>query len=129
MVLDFAGRSVPYSDLLRLLGIGPIGAPRRNILRLARIGIGIIYSESTLPILEEHLDRGRPVIAFVDTGELSYWPIASNHAVVVTGMNADHVYVNDPAFMNAPKTVLRDEFALAWLNCDNACAIVVAEEA
>lgn len=126
MVLEYVGKLVPYDDLLRLLGISAIGAPRRNILRLARLGLEITYSESTLALLAGHLDRERPVIAFVDTGELGYWSVASNHAVVVIDMDATHVYVNDPAMMSPALAISRDEFALAWFNCDNACAMITS---
>jgi ABC-type bacteriocin/lantibiotic exporter with double-glycine peptidase domain len=35
MVLDYLQKSIAYERLLRLLGIGLIGAPRRNILQLS----------------------------------------------------------------------------------------------
>ena len=124
MVLGYLGQPVSYTQLLSLLGIGPVGAPRRNITRLSRFGLKVTYGESTLPIVEARLQAGQPVIAFVDTGELSYWTVASNHAVVVVGMEGDVVLVNDPAFPSAPQRVERGEFELAWLNADNACAIV-----
>jgi len=127
MVLDYLEQPISYSQLLRLLGIGPAGAPRRNVLRLARHGLQVTYREATLPILVDYLQTGRPVIVFMDTGELAYWSRTTNHAVVVVGIAGETILVNDPAFPAASQRVPRDEFELAWLNCDNACAIIERE--
>jgi ABC-type bacteriocin/lantibiotic exporter with double-glycine peptidase domain len=125
MLIEYLGRSVPYPQLLALLEIGPLGAPRRNILRLARLGFQVTFREGTLPVVAQYVNAGHPVIAFVDTGELSYWSTTTNHAVVVVGVESDHVLVLDPAFPDdAPKQIPEGEFQLAWLNCDYTCAIV-----
>lgn len=124
MVLAYHHRAVTYARLLSLLGISPIGAPRRNILHLTALGLDVDYYEATLPLLAQELHRGYPVIAFVDTAELPYWHIASNHAIVVVGLTQDEVHANDPAFDTAPYTIPHGDFELAWLNCDNACAVI-----
>ena len=124
MVLNYIGKPVPYARLLRILEIGPIGAPRRNILRLSDHGIGVVYREASLSIIAEHLRRGQPVIAFVDTGELSYWTSTTNHAVVIVGITPEFVTLLDPAFPAQPYQVMMDEFLLAWLNCDYSCAVL-----
>lgn len=126
MVLDFLGGTEPYARLLSILGISPIGAPRRNILRLARLGVEVEYREATLSILARYLQADQPVMAFVDTAELSYWPVSTNHAVVVVGIDEETVWINDPAFPDAPITVSTAEFDLAWFNGDNTCAIIRA---
>ena len=84
MVLAYLGRPVDYARLLAILQIGPLGAPRRNVWRLTRLGLDVTYREATFSLIATHLQAGQPVIAFVDTGE----------------------------------------FEVAWLNCDNACAVV-----
>jgi ABC-type bacteriocin/lantibiotic exporter with double-glycine peptidase domain len=127
MLLDYYQRPVPYPRLLSLLHIGPIGAPRRNILRLSALGLDVVYHETTLPMLARDLRQRHPVIAFVDTAELPYWHFASNHAIVVIGVTPEQVIVNDPAFNTAPHTISHGDFGLAWLNCDNACAVVMPE--
>lgn len=124
MVLSYLERPEPYGRLLSILGIGTIGAPRRNVLRLARLGVDVEYREATLPILARYLQAGQPVVAFVDTGELPYWPVSTNHAVVVVGIDEETVWINDPAFSNAPVAVSVAEFDLAWFNGDNACAVI-----
>ena len=124
MVLGHAGRSVDYAHLLDVLCIGPLGTLRRNVLNLTRWGLDVTYREATLPIVAEYLQAGFPVIAFVDTAELAYWQTAANHAVVVVGIDAEYVVVDDPAFASAPHFVPHDEFESAWLNCNNACVVV-----
>jgi len=53
MVLAFNGQSVSCAQLLKLLKITPIGAPRRNIQNLAQLGINVTYREASLAILAE----------------------------------------------------------------------------
>jgi len=38
---------MPYAELLKLLDIAPYGAPRRNILRLAALGLKVDCGEAT----------------------------------------------------------------------------------
>lgn len=125
MVLAHYGKSTPYGRLLRLLNIGPFGAPRRNILNLSRLrGVTVAYREATLPIAAQYLQAGVPVIAFVDTGELPYWSVTTNHALVMVGIAGDAILANDPAMQVSPVHISVGEFDLAWLNAGNACAIV-----
>ena len=125
MVLAYHGKVMPYAKLLDLLKIGPIGAPRRNVLNLSRLReFAVTYREATLPIAAQYLQAGVPVIVFVDTGELGYWSSTTNHALVLIGIEGDDVVANDPAFKDAPVRMPVGEFDLAWLNADNACAII-----
>jgi ABC-type bacteriocin/lantibiotic exporter with double-glycine peptidase domain len=124
MVLTYLNHPVTYAELLALLRIGPLGTPRRNVSRLARLGLDISYREATLPIVAAYLQAGQPVITFVDTAELAYWSFATNHAIVVIGLDATDVIVNDPAFDTAPHHIPHDEFELAWLNSDNTCTVI-----
>jgi len=123
MILDFLGQPLLYKKLLVLLNIGPYGTPRRNILRLTTVGLSVDYGEATPDILAAYLESGRPVIAFVDTGELPYWSESTNHAVVVVGLDDETVLVHDPAF-DSPQAVPREDFELAWLECDNVCVLI-----
>jgi ABC-type bacteriocin/lantibiotic exporter with double-glycine peptidase domain len=125
MVLAYLDVHVPYPQLLDALQIGPIGAPRRNVIRLERFGVRVAYREATLSILSAYLVEKIPVITFVDSGELPYWSEATNHAVVVIGLDEDTVTVNDPAFATEPQRIPVGDFELAWLNSDNACAIII----
>lgn len=124
MVLAYLGETVDYRRLLTLLDIGSYGAPRRNITRLARLGVDVVYREANVALLLDTLRHGEPVIAFVDTGELSYWTEVTNHAVVVIGAEGDFVLINDSAVDKGAMPVQIAEFELAWLNADYACAII-----
>lgn len=56
------------------------------------------------------------MIASVQTQELPYWQgVASLHAVLVVGMDEEHVYLNDPEWPEAPLCVTIGDFDLAWL--------------
>ncbi len=124
MVLEYLAQHPIYDDLLKVLDIGPIGAPRRNIVRLASRNISVVYREATVAILLDLVQHGVPVIVFVDTGELPYWSSVTNHAVVVVGADAEQVLVNDPAYPEAPIAVAVGDFELAWLNCEYMCAVI-----
>jgi predicted double-glycine peptidase len=124
MVLEYLAQHPIYDDLLKVLDIGPIGAPRRNIVRLTSRNISVVYREATVAILLDLVQHGVPVIVFVDTGELPYWSSATNHAIVVVGADAEQLLVNDPAYPEAPIAVAVGDFELAWLNSEYMCAII-----
>lgn len=62
-----------------------------------------------------YLRADQPCIASILTGDLPYWPVNVPHAAVVVGMEKNFVYLNDPAFVEAPVRVGRGDFDLAWL--------------
>lgn len=125
MVLDYLGQSIRYVRLLRLLGVTPdLGAPASNVRRLSSLNVSVEYGAGTIDDLAEHIARGVPCIAFVHTMHLSYWTEATRHAVVVVGMDEEHVYLNDPFFDIAPQVVSRLEFELAWDEMDNTYAVI-----
>ena len=115
MALDYIGCPCSYRRLLNLLDVKPIGAPSSNILRLARLGVSVVYDAGSLEELELQIAQGRPCVVFLDTGELLYWSEAVFHAVVVVGMDDAYVYINDPAFDQAPQLVTWGDLDLAWM--------------
>lgn len=126
MVLAFIGRPVSYERLLDLLDVDPdVGAPASHVLKLAALGVGVSYGPGTLEDIAGHVARGRPCIAFVQTVDLSYWDEATQHAVVVVGMDEHHVFVADPWFDSVPQTVSRLEFQLAWDSMEQTYATLV----
>ncbi|MCB0097880.1 MAG: peptidase C39 family protein [Caldilineaceae bacterium] len=125
MVLDYAGISIRYQQLLRLLVIkSGIGAPSSNVLKLASLGVNILYKQGNMQILRQHLLLKQPCIAFVDTSELPYWNQDTDHAVVVVGMDDDMVYLNDPHLDIAPVQTSIGDFDLAWLARDEMYAVI-----
>lgn len=125
MVLEYLGQPLAYDDLLRLLDTRPYGTVTRNVLRLTRLGFSVIYREGTLAELRDWLDRGQPVIALVNTGELPYWSYATLHAIVLVGYDDTNVYANDPYFGPSPQAILIGDFDLAWLEMGNRYIVIM----
>lgn len=126
MLLDYLDCPVPYSRLLSLLGTCDFGTPAENILRLEDLSVGVqvILSHTDVDGLRGYLEAGRPVIAFVSTGDLPYWSETTDHTLVVVGVEDDVLYVNDPYFDQAPQRISRIHFELGWLRFDKLCAII-----
>ena len=124
MVLDHLHVSVDYESLIKTLRISPEGASFRNLRHLESLGLSVLIERGEIETLRLHLERGLPPIAFVATGQLSYWDEATGHAVVVAGLEGETIYLNDPAFANAPKAVPVDEFELAWIDLDQFYALI-----
>ena len=126
MVMNYIGHLCPYQRLLRLLDVKSIGTPSSNILRLTELGVSVTYRAGSLEGLEHQIALGQPCIVFLDTAELPYWSQAVFHAVVVVGVDDEYVYVNDPAFDQAPQSITWGDFELAWIKEGYYCAVVSA---
>ena len=63
-------------------------------------------------------------LVFVLTGDLPYWNENTAHVMVAVGIDNESIYVNDPAFENAPQFIPLDYFLLAWSEFDHRCAII-----
>jgi len=128
MLLDYCGVPVPYDRLLKLLNIGPHGTPGRYLLELRSLGVNVDYGPASLAELEEYLEHGQPCLVLLRTSELPYWSFATDHAVVVVGLDEEHVFVNDPYFEQAPQQVPIGDFVLAWLEFDYRCGVIRRRE-
>ena len=124
MVLAHLGVEIVYSRLLKLLRVGPYGAPGRNLLHLADLGVCVTYGPSSFAELTGRLEEGLPSIVLVRTSELPYWSYATDHAVVVVGFDQKSVYLNDPHFEQSPQCVPTGDFMLAWLEFDYRAAVI-----
>ena len=129
MVLVYLEREVDYGRLLQLLQIKSYGAPASNIRLLAQLGFAVTYGITDMSGLENMVAQNQPVIVFVRTGELPHWDYNSDHALVVVGYDENNLYVNDPYFPDAPLTVSRGDFELAWLERDYYYALVTLQQA
>ena len=125
MVLAYLQVPIEYKRLLRLLRTETHGSVFNNLRYLESMGLSILTEDGSTEKLHAYLDGGLPIIAFVDTGQLtSYWPEATNHAVVVVGITNDTIYLNDPEFNIAPQAVSLAEFELAWLEKGYRYAVI-----
>ena len=124
MVLAYRDREMDYAELLSLLKIRPHGAPAGNIRLLASLNLNVVYSKTDMAGLEAMLQQGHPVIVFMRTGELPYWTYSTDHALLVVGYDESQMYVNDPYYSEAPISVPRGDFELAWLEHDYHYALI-----
>lgn len=127
MIFVYLGLPFDYRRGVRLLRIRPqIGTPFFQIRELGKLGISVTYKQGTLLDLHAYLIQGLPCIVGVQTGELPYWQaINVQHAVVVVGLDSEFIYLNDPAFVNAPIQVPLGDFDLAWLEQDEVFAVLI----
>ena len=127
MVMSHRGVAVTYSQLARLMKTIPgFGTPSFRLLDAGRsLGVEVEYGQGNLATLYKHLRQNRPPIVFVQTGQLPYWTEDVHHAVVVVGMSGSEIYLNDPAFIQAPIAVPLGDFDLAWLERDELYAVII----
>ena len=116
MVLAFFSISESQPTIAAQLGhIEGAGTPARNITRLEAFGVEVEGNEyGMLGDVRRAIDNASVPIVFLRTGELLYWDRDTPHAVIVVGIEADTVFVNDPAFESAPIPVPTGDFQLAW---------------
>lgn len=124
MVLQYLQQPLSYPQIRQLLRVKPYGAPAGNIRYLTQLGLVVIYSQTDMPGLQDWLDQGHPIMAFVRTGDLPYWDYSTDHAVLVVGYDDEAVFLNDPSEKKAPTVVDKGDFELAWLERDYAYAVV-----
>lgn len=92
-----------------------IGTPFSNVVNLEQLGLIVGYrQDGKFETLYRLLTYGWPCLVAVNTGELPYWQSNVGHVVVLVGMADDDVYLNDPAWPDAPMRVSIGDFYLAW---------------
>jgi ABC-type bacteriocin/lantibiotic exporter with double-glycine peptidase domain len=125
MVLAYQGQPVDASWVRRVLESRPIGTPGFMVLKLEQHGYAVTYAPATDErVLLQALRAGIPPIALVSTANLAYWQQTTAHAVVVVGMDAETVIVNDPAFPATSRHIPFHEFMLAWSDFDYLYALI-----
>ena len=124
MVLDYLDVQIVYERLLEILKVDYFGASAYNLNYLASLGLAVTVDIHNMTVLREVLASGSPIIAFINTGELSYWPQITDHAVVVIRFDEDQILINDPAFEEHPLGVINTKFELAWLRFDYLGAVI-----
>lgn len=124
MVLSHLGDERTEANLSQLLGTKAYGTPIRNAARLREDGYDVQVLQITRKDLESILEAGTPVIVRAWTTMLGYWDVTTSHVVVVVGYDDSFVFINDPAFSNAPQQVVCDAFLAAWAEYDETAVII-----
>ncbi|MCL4834591.1 MAG: C39 family peptidase [Caldilineaceae bacterium] len=127
MILSYLGIQHQYPALVSMLNIKPeVGTPFSSIHNLARMGVRVIaQKQGQFETLYRLLASGWPVIAAVQTRELTHWKgVESQHTVTVIGMTADEIFINDPDFAEHPLPVSYGDFDLAWLEMNERFAVI-----
>jgi ABC-type bacteriocin/lantibiotic exporter with double-glycine peptidase domain len=121
MVLAFYGVEKPESELRQLFRTKARGTHVANVMiYLPTIGFSATVTDGSLQDLKRLIARTKPPVVHVWTESLAYWhPQVAMHAVVVVGLDEAFVYVNDPAFAEAPHQVPIEEFLAAWSAADS----------
>jgi ABC-type bacteriocin/lantibiotic exporter with double-glycine peptidase domain len=118
MVLGYLGQDVAEAQLALLMQSYGIGTPVRHIHHLSLLKLEVTVGPTTLSQLQQNLQVNLPSIVFLNTEALPYHDQTGFHAVVLVDSTADAVYLNDPAFEQAPQRVPLDYFMLAWSDFD-----------
>jgi ABC-type bacteriocin/lantibiotic exporter with double-glycine peptidase domain len=127
MALAYLGISRSQQELGRIMGmIAGLGVPASHILRLRSSQIQVEYhTEGQLEHLRAWLMRQIPVIACVQTSELTYWRgHIAQHVILLVGTDEHNVYLLDPAQNPTVISVSIDEFLLAWDEMEFAYIVI-----
>ena len=125
MVTTYLGKRQLQPDLAKLLESMPEGVPASRIKRLEKYDFRVVYgADATIGVLEAALVRGLPPIIILRTVALEYWDVVTDHATVLVGLDNAQVFMNDPAFDDAPKVCSRAAFELAWSELENRYAVI-----
>lgn len=115
MILAYYDDQRQESELRRLLKTRITGTSPANVmLRLPDIGYEAIVMDASRLILRKHIAAGQPCIAHVWTSPLHYWDVGVVHAVVVTEISEEAVWINDPILDSGPIAIPQDDFFRAW---------------
>lgn len=119
MILSSWQIEVTEAEVRRIIRTKPYsGAHPMNLLRLSELGFLGWPFEGTVDDVQQRLDRGISLIAFLWTGSLTYWAekvgVDYLHAVVVVGWTETSVWIHDPVLPEGPTEISWAEFKDAW---------------
>lgn len=124
MILAYWGQMTSEAEMSKLLQTKSYGTPFSNITRLTQRGFQVEFGSQNEWWLRRCLDNRRPVIARLWTSMLDHWTVDTSHVVVIVGFDDSGVYVNDPAFDQAPMAVSQNSFLAAWTEFDRTAASI-----
>lgn len=125
MVLAYLGRRTTEKHLNHLFGSSVMdGTPFSRVVRVERMGFRVEYIQLDENDVRRRIHSQQPIITPLWTQMLPYWTYPTAHVAVVVGYDDQRVYLNDPAFPEAPQSVLWDGFLAAWEEYDRMAAII-----
>lgn len=121
IVLDYYGVHKTEKELAELTGLVPgLGVDDAGIAKAAEaLGFKVeIKNESSLSDIEEWLEKKAPVIVdWFTRGRSDYSDseIADGHYSVVIGLDAEHIYLQDPE-IGKIRELKREDFVKVWFD-------------
>lgn len=132
VVLNYLGIRKAYIELLRLLETSNEGTFFPNLKRIETFGLFVeINRWGEAELFEHYIGLGLPIIVGVKTLYWEHWDgYVTEHAVIVVGIDRDNdvIYINDPAFSEAPLKMSLVEFEIGWIERDRQYAVIGLEE-
>jgi ABC-type bacteriocin/lantibiotic exporter with double-glycine peptidase domain len=125
MVLAFYGEQRSELELRRLLKTRVTGtSPAAVMMRLPEIGFEAQVLEASRYLLRKHIESDEPCIAHIWTATLPHWSDDVVHAVVVTDLDDDTIWINDPILASGPTRVAQTAFFAAWAATDHTLIVM-----
>lgn len=124
MMLEFYGREYEEEELEKLCKTTEKGTIAKNVVDAAkRSGFLALLCEGDLEFIQVCVSSGMPVIVYLRTKSLPWWDYDAIHAVVVTGIDGDHIYLNEPWLGSQVRCEVGD-FVAAWNELSNLLIMI-----
>ena len=124
MVIAHYGRNESEDSVRQLLGTTSRGTRAANVTNVVQLGFDVRFGTSNLLQLRATLAANVPPIIFLLTGTLDYWETNDAHAVVLIGVDAASVYLNDPFFDTFAQQTSLANFQQAWATTGHLAAFI-----
>ena len=124
MVMAHYGRNESEDNVRQLLGTRPQGTRAANVTNVVQLGFDARFGASNLLQLQAMLAANVPPIIFLLTGMLDYWETNDAHAVVLIGVDAASVHLNDRFFNTFPQQTPLANFQQAWATTGHLAAFI-----
>ena len=124
MVMAHYGRNESEDNVRQLLGTTSRGTRAAHVTNIIQLGFDVRFGVSNLPQLQAMLAANVPPIIFLLTGMLDYWETNDAHAVVLIGVDAASVHLNDPFFDIFPQQTPLANFQQAWAMTGHLAAFI-----
>ena len=125
MVLAFFSAERTEAELRALFKTRPGGtSPVNLVLRLPALGFTADVQTGSQSYLRQQVEAGYPCIVHVWTSPLPHWDAEAIHALAVTEIGEEHVYVHDPALPTGPTGIPLSAFLRAWAAVDYLMIVI-----